>query len=88
MEHRFGSSTVDFTAEIRRIIGSGESLNARYRRATRARGHFLTGQAALKCFYLVTRSLDPTGRVRARWKPDLNAFAIIFERCFVASTTN
>ena len=34
------------------------------------------------CLYLVTRSLDPTGRGRARWmmrwKPALNAFAITF----------
>ena len=60
-----------------------ESLNARYRRAVRARGHFPNEQAALKCLYLVTRSLDPTGRGRARWamrwKPALNAFAITFE---------
>lgn len=38
---------------------------------------------ALKCLYLVTRSLDPTGRRRARrvirWKAALNAFAITFE---------
>ncbi|RBO78320.1 mutator family transposase [Nocardia puris] len=70
----------------RRIVCSTnaiESLNARYRRAIRARGHFPTEQAALKCLYLVTRSLDPTGRGRARWmmrwKPALNAFAITFE---------
>ena len=59
-----------------------ESLNARYRRAVRARGHFPTEQAALKCLYLVTRSLDPTGAGRARWtmrwKLALNAFAITF----------
>ena len=36
-----------------------ESLNARYRRAVKARGHFPTEQAAMKCLYLVTRSLDP-----------------------------
>ena len=69
-----------------------ESLNARYRRAVRARGHFPTEQAALKCLYLVTRSLDPSGRGRAkwavRWKPALNAFAITFEGRIVASTTN
>jgi putative transposase len=39
-------------------------------------------QAALKCLYLVTRSLDPTGTGQARWtmrwKPALNAFAITF----------
>jgi putative transposase len=44
-----------------------ESLNARYRRAVKARGHFPTEQAALKCLYLVTRSLGPTGRGKARW---------------------
>ncbi|WP_264028494.1 transposase, partial [Mycolicibacterium pyrenivorans] len=59
-----------------------ESLNARYRRAVRARGHSPTEQAALKCLYLVTRSLDPTGtgqkRWTIRWKPALNAFAITF----------
>jgi transposase-like protein len=36
----------------------------------------------LKCLYLVTRSLDPTGKGRkrwvTRWKPALNAFAINF----------
>ena len=59
-----------------------ESLNARYRRAIRVRGHFPTEQAALKCLYLVTRSLDPTGtgqkRWTMRWKPALNAFAFTF----------
>ena len=60
-----------------------ESLNARFRRATRARGHFPNEQAALKCLYLVVRSLDPKGtgqeRWMNRWKPALNAFAITFE---------
>ncbi len=77
---------LDYDVEIRRIICSTnaiEFLNARYRRAVRARGHFPNDAAALKCLYLVTRSLDPTGRGRARWvtrwKPALNAFAITFE---------
>ena len=77
---------LDWDVEIRRIICSTnaiESLNARYRRAVRARGHFPNDQAALKCLYLATRSLDPTGAGRARWatrwKPALNAFAIAFE---------
>ncbi|EUA85195.1 putative transposase mutator type [Mycobacterium ulcerans str. Harvey] len=43
---------------------------------------FPTEQSALKCLYLVTRSLDPTGtgqkRWTMRWKPALNAFAITF----------
>ena len=51
--------------------------------AVRARGHFPTEQAALKCLYLATRALDPTGKGKARWatrwKPALNAFAITFE---------
>ena len=33
-----------------------ESLNARCPRAVKARGHFPTKQAALKCLYPVTRS--------------------------------
>jgi putative transposase len=86
---------LDDDVEIRKIICSTnaiESLNARYRRAVRARGHFPTDQAALKCLYLVTRSLDPTGRGRTRWvvrwKPALNAFAITFAGRIVPSTTN
>jgi len=86
---------LDYDVEIRKIICSTnaiESLNARYRRAVRARGHFPTDQAALKCLYLVTRSLDPTGRGRARWairwKPALNAFAITFAGRIVPSNTN
>jgi putative transposase len=77
---------LDYDVEIRKIIcttNAIESLNARYRRAVRARGHFPNDAAALKCLYLVTRSLDPTGRGRARWvirwKAALNAFAITFD---------
>jgi transposase-like protein len=86
---------LDYDVEIRRVICSTnaiESLNARYRRAIRARGHFPTEQAALKCLYLVTRGLDPTGRGRARWtirwKPALNAFAITFDGRVLPSTSN
>jgi putative transposase len=85
---------LDYDVEIRTVICSTnaiESLNARYRRAIKARGHFPTEQAALKCLYLVTRSLDPTGIGRARWvtrwKPALNAFAITFSDRFPAAET-
>jgi putative transposase len=85
---------LDYDLEIRTVICSTnaiESLNARYRRAIRARGHFPTEQAALKCLYLVTRSLDPTGGGRARWtmrwKPALNAFAITFADRWPAAET-
>jgi putative transposase len=76
---------LDYDLEIRRVICSTnaiESLNARFRRSIRARGHFPSEQAALKCLYLTVRSLDPTGKGRVRWvtrwKPALNAFAITF----------
>ena len=76
---------LDYDVEIRKVLCSTnaiESLNARYRRAVKARGHFPTEQAAMKCLYLVTRAPDPkgTGQTRwaTRWKPALNAFAITF----------
>ena len=53
---------LDYDPEIRQVICSTnaiESLNARYRRAVKARGHFPTELAALKCLYLVTRSPRP-----------------------------
>ncbi|WP_406060189.1 IS256 family transposase [Micromonospora sp. NBC_00860] len=85
---------LDYDVEIRKVICSTnaiESLNARYRRAVKARGHFPNELAALKCLYLVTRSLDPTGAGRTRWtmrwKPALNAFAITFSDRFPAAET-
>jgi putative transposase len=75
-----------FDPEIRRVICSTnaiESVNSRIRRAVRARGHFPTEQAALKCVYLAVMALDPTGRGQrrwiTRWKPALNAFDITFD---------
>jgi putative transposase len=85
---------LDYDAEIRGVICSTnaiESLNARYRRAVKARGHFPTEQAAMKCLYLVTRSLDPTGKGQTRWtmrwKPALNAFATTFADRWPAAET-
>jgi len=50
-----------------------------------------TEQAALKCLYLVTRSLDPPGKGKViwamRWKPALNAVAITFGDRFPAAET-
>ncbi len=60
---------LDYDVELGRAIRPTkaiESLNARYRRAIKARGHFPTEQAPLKCLCLTTRSLDPTGRGQAR----------------------
>ena len=77
---------LNFDPEIRRVVCSTnaiESVNARIRRAVKARGHFPTEQAALKCVYLAVMSLDPTGRGRRRWanrwKAALNAFEITFD---------
>lgn len=75
-----------FDPEIRQVIcttNAIESLNARFRRAVKARGHFPNEQAALKCLYLVITSMDPTGHRRRRWtnrwKKALNAFDITFD---------
>jgi putative transposase len=77
---------LSFDVEIRTVICSTnaiESVNARIRKAVRARGHFPTEAAALKCVYLALMSLDPTGKGRkrwtVRWKAPLNAFQIAFE---------
>jgi len=75
-----------FDHQIRTLITTTnaiESLNARFRRSVKARGHFPTEQAALKHLYLVILSLDPTGQGRKRWsnrwKGALNAFDITFD---------
>ena len=77
---------LQFDREIRTVIcttNAIESVNARLRRAVRARGHFPTEQAAMKCLYLAIVSLDPTGKGRKRWtnrwKAALNAFDITFD---------
>ncbi|MFI1184660.1 IS256 family transposase, partial [Streptomyces sp. NPDC020799] len=77
---------LQFDAEIRRIVcttNAIESVNARIRRAVRARGHFPSENAALKCVYLAVMSLDPTGTGRkrwtSRWKRALQAFDIAFD---------
>ena len=75
-----------FDVEIRKVVCSTnaiESVNARIRRAVKARGHFPNEQAALKCVYMAIMSLDPTGhgqrRWMMRWKPALNAFEMTFD---------
>ena len=67
-----------------------ESVNARIRKAVKARGHFPTETAALKCVYMAIMSLDPTGvgrqRWANRWKGALNAFTIAFPGRIIPST--
>jgi transposase-like protein len=77
---------LQFDTEIRRIVcttNAIESVNARIRKAVRARGHFPNEAAALKRVYMAVMSLDPTGQGRKRWtmrwKPALQAFDIAFD---------
>ncbi|MFK0192837.1 IS256 family transposase [Kitasatospora sp. NPDC090308] len=77
---------LQFDTEIRRVVcttNAIESVNARIRKAVRARGHFPNEAAALKCVYMAVMSLDPTGTGRKRWtmrwKPALQAFDIAFD---------
>ncbi|GAA3485587.1 hypothetical protein GCM10018966_101200 [Streptomyces yanii] len=77
---------LQFDTEIRRVVcttNAIESVNARIRKAVRARGHFPNEAAALKCVYMAVMSLDPTGqghkRWTMRWKPALQAFDIAFD---------
>ncbi|GAA0698860.1 hypothetical protein GCM10009536_34470 [Streptomyces thermocarboxydus] len=56
---------LSFDIEIRKVICSTnatESVNARIRKAVRARGHFPDEAAALKCVSMALMSLVPTGR--------------------------
>ena len=74
---------LEFPAELRRVVyttNAIESLNARFRRAVRHRGHFPNEQAALKVLYLVATHRRPnrenlTGRTSG-WKHILNTLTI------------
>ena len=71
-----------FPPEIRKVVYTTnmiESLNSRFRQATRRRGHFPDEQAALKVMYLVIRNPQPnrpnvTGRT-GNWKEAINSLA-------------
>lgn len=74
-----------FPPEIRKIVyttNAIESLNPRFRQATRRRGHFPDEQAALKVLYLVIRTpvknrANVTGPTRG-WKAALNALTMYY----------
>lgn len=74
---------LEFPLELRKIVyttNSIESLNARFRRAVRHRGHFPNEQAAMKVLYLVANTRRPNrtdlvGKT-AGWKQILNALTI------------
>jgi transposase-like protein len=72
-----------FPVELRQIVyttNAIESLNARFRKAVRHRGHFPTEQSALKVLYLVAverrpNRSNPSGQING-WKQMLNALTI------------
>src|ERR687890_2208482 len=78
-----------FPAEVRRIIyttNAIEAVNAKLRRAVRARGHFPTDDAALKLLFLVLNRAAKEWRMPARKSNASNPqIAILFEHRFTAT---
>jgi putative transposase len=78
-----------FPSEVRRIIyttNSIEALNAKLRRAVRARGHFPTDEAVLKLLFLVLNLAAKEWRMPAReWTTAKAQFAILFEDRFTTT---
>src|ERR1700712_3002732 len=76
---------LDFPVEIRQLVyttNAIESLNARFRAATRRRGHFPNEQSALKVLYLAVierrhNRQNPTGEIFG-WKAILNTLAMTY----------
>ena len=74
---------LEFPAELRKVVyttNAIESLNARFRRAVRHRGHFPTEQAAMKVLYLTATKQrknrqDLIGRISG-WKDILNTLTV------------
>ncbi|GAB3996243.1 hypothetical protein GCM10028771_25970 [Nocardioides marmoraquaticus] len=74
-----------FLVEVRKMIyttNAIESLNARFRAATRRRGHFPDEQSALKILYLAARHREkdrpnPSGRINS-WKSVLNVLSMTY----------
>jgi putative transposase len=74
---------LEFPIELRKIVyttNAIESLNARFRKAVRNRGHFPNEQAAMKVLYLVANQKRPNrsnliGKTNG-WKHILNALTI------------
>jgi putative transposase len=71
-----------FPAEVRRILyttNAIEALNAKLRRAVRARGHFPTDEAAMKLLFLVLNRSEKEWIMPAReWCMAKAQFAILF----------
>jgi transposase-like protein len=76
---------LEFPPEIRKLIyttNAIESLNSRFRAATRRRGHFPDEDSALKVLYLAVLERqhnrpNPTGRING-WKAILNVLTMTY----------
>ena len=75
-----------FPIEVRRIVyttNAIEALNAKLRRAVRARGHFPSDEAALKLLFLVLNRAEKDWKMGPReWAMAKAQFAIIFGERF------
>ena len=86
---------LEFPVELRKVVyttNAIESLNARFRRAVRHRGHFPNEQAALKVLYLVATQkrknrANMTGKTNG-WKTILNTLTVHYDDRIAASSIN
>ena len=80
-----------FPDEVRRIVyttNAIEALNAKLRRAVRARGHFPTDEAAMKLLFLVLNRSEKDWRMPPReWAMAKAQFAILFDQRFTRAQT-
>jgi putative transposase len=75
-----------FPAEVRRLLyttNAIEALNAKLRRAVRARGHFPTDEAAMKLLFLVLNRAEREWKMPPReWAMAKAQFAVLFGERF------
>jgi putative transposase len=75
-----------FPSDVRRILyttNAIEALNAKLRRAVRARGHFPTDEAAMKLLFLVLNRIEREWKMPPReWSMAKAQFAVLFGERF------
>ena len=76
-----------FPEDVRRIVyttNAIEALNAKLRRAVRARGHFPSDEAATKLLYLVLNRSEKEWKMPSReWSMAKAQFAVLFGERFI-----
>ena len=76
-----------FPDDVRKIIyttNAIEALNSKLRRAVRARGHFLSEEAATKLLYLILHRSEKEWAMPPReWTMAKAQFAVIFGERFI-----